>query len=305
MVFNNTKGSIRLKTHLLILATILLSACNAKVQTSDDRLPESEYSSCHSGGWDEVSFEPNNIKCQAYPIEINAEKPIKSAIKPQDLEDWFAINLSIGDTVTLEVKEQSVSNYSYNDVMKLDVIEPDGMAVIEAMRVEEQAQFFIDLKAKKQGLHWFRLYTDGKYGHGYSLQVFSKGLGLDQNGLTFEPNNTKQSAFEIVRSQQYLSQITDQDPVDVYELSVNPGQKIQIYLDELNQSSQGAYNRLYWSVVDDTGLAYVAQQSVDFGGSVAVELEIIESKKIYIQLYNASNNGVYRTVSHPYQLIVY
>lgn len=308
---------------IFVTWSVLLTGCDTEVETNKEGSIEQNHQdqvsgegegqenqsvftapTCAENGWDDVSYEPNDQSCQAFELQVNADQPFTSSLTETDKTDWFALNLYEGEKITLEITELSGSAYGYANLMYANLTKPDGTLLIQDLGVEERAQRYMDFTAPQTGTYYLTLTTEGNLGHGYQIEVFTKDRELKQDALNFEPNNANHSAFEIVKGEQYISQITWKDPIDVYEIPVSPGETVTISIDELSTTVNSLSTRMYWTVVDNTGLTYRAKKVVVRDETNTATITVIEATQLFIELSNPNSNHVYKNVSNSYQLVV-
>lgn len=306
------KGRLSCGQWGLVLLLCLMAGCNSQVSTSQqetDDVSEStptKASGCLTSPRDAVTLEPNDEACSAVSLKVNAATLLVSAVKATDKVDWFQFDLMAGEVAVLEVSELSTSGYPYRDSLLVDVVDSQGQALVDKRPFEEGGRVFFEVRATVSGAHYMKFYTFGDKSHGYEVKVSVKERdNFQQDSLTFEPNNMASIAFELVRGNRYLSQNSKQDPVDVYQVSVTPGESFEVWVSEVSSSDYGYARDLFWRVYDDAGMTYQVKDNLDWIETKKIDVTIIEGKVLFVEFFNSSSSDVYRDVSHAYEVTVY
>ncbi len=263
---------------------------------------------------DSTTFEPNDHQALAYKVENNTL--YHSRANPlNDPVDWYLIqNAKEGKDYYLEFTSDPNNGTSgYTKYITLEYYDADGQYITEAsgtntVTTETGFSYTNKITAPKDGNiylkvtpHYFGRHNDAKLDDRvckYSFKTY-KGLseGLQQDSITYEPNNFQSLAYPIALDQQISSRVygrqyafkdtkdnTHIDKSDWFVLdNVDPNKKyiLTITADSSNPTGVTIRN-LYVKTYDRQGI--LKETTVETGQTAVLTLEPTMSGELSINI---------------------
>jgi len=270
------------------------SEVNGSTSQSEATTPDF-FDNCSPTTHDNETYEPNNSLCQAYQFNFDSNDWISASLSPNDYNDYYAYKVQANHSYTLETIQIS-GDYGSPKNLEVRILNEEEAELLTPQYTDFPLKTFT-LTSQTTGWIFINLFSSGPSSHIFKLRFLkSTDDGLTHDNTTYEPNNTKYTAYPATLNQSYTSSINASDPVDTYVLPVTNGQKLTLQLQDLGGSS-GYY---YWKVYDENDVVYQTDMRIYNGSSTkSLSLDIVASKKLYIKVFD------YGTAeSHRYTLYV-
>ncbi|MCY9549943.1 stalk domain-containing protein [Lysinibacillus xylanilyticus] len=176
------------------------------------------YSSGKNVTHDPTTFEPNDTRENAFPIQSG--KKISSLISNENDVDFYKFSTTVdnGDVNIYLANTSAPIKFNLYDSNK-NLIASNNSSLFKSLKA---GTYYIEV----YDFYWDRQYSSGTYDLIATYSTNSK----EHNPSTFEPNDTLENAFPIKSNVSINSQISNSSDIDFYSITLNKEGNVNISL---------------------------------------------------------------------------